>query len=223
MKCTSCGAETQGKFCEYCGSEIPQEKANISITNNYYDSKKPDEYTQADNNSGKCPKCGNSKIKFKREQIGTTTLSRSRKNYLDSGRQGQSVSQSAYRTVGVCQSCGYTWNPNETAKASGRKTWLWVLGWLCIFPLPLTILMLRKKDMKPMIRYGIIAVAWVAYFAIGIFGNSGAGASQTGTTTSYYESVQSGQATDSTLSAISEENTIIITTSKPNQSQKTSF
>ena len=37
MKCQFCGAETQpGKFCEYCGSELPQEKPAIQITNNYY-------------------------------------------------------------------------------------------------------------------------------------------------------------------------------------------
>lgn len=53
-----------------------------------------------------------------------------------------------------------------------RKTWVWVLGWLFIFPIPLTILMLRKKDMKPAIKYGIIAAAWIIYLAIGASGNS---------------------------------------------------
>lgn len=33
----------------------------------------------------------------------------------------------------------------EIVAPKKRKTWLWVLGWICIFPLPLTILMLRKK------------------------------------------------------------------------------
>ena len=46
------------------------------------------------------------------------------------------------------------------------KTWLWVLGWICIFPLPLTILLLRKKDMKPVLKYGIIVVAWIVYLLI---------------------------------------------------------
>lgn len=36
MKCPNCGAEAKGKFCEYCGSEMPKEKATINITNNYY-------------------------------------------------------------------------------------------------------------------------------------------------------------------------------------------
>ena len=171
MKCPSCGAESQGKFCEYCGSEMPQEKSTISITNNYYNSSASQENIEIDNNIGKCPKCGNAKITFKRERVATATQSQSRKNYIGSGRQGKSTSQSAYRTVGVCQNCGYTWNPNEINKPSRKKTWLWVLGWICIFPLPLTILLLRKKDMKPAVKYGIIAVAWLLFLAIGLLGN----------------------------------------------------
>ena len=196
MKCPSCGAETQGKFCEYCGSEMPKENSTVNITNNYYGGAAPQEQTEVDNNVGKCPKCGNSKITFKRERVGTATQSRSRKNYIGTGRQGQSVSQSAYRTVGVCQNCGYTWNPNATNKGSGKKTWLWVLGWICIFPLPLTILLLRKKDMKPAVKYGIIAVAWLLFFVIGMSGNSETDVPQTDTPPSYNESVQGDQTTD---------------------------
>lgn len=159
MKCPNCGAETHGKFCEYCGSEMPQEKSTVNITNNYYGGTVYSEPSESGNNFGKCPKCGNSKIIFKRERVAAETQSHSRKNYIGTGRQGEFVSQYVYRTIGVCQNCGYTWNPNTTNNSSGRKTWLWVLGWICIFPLPLTILLLRKKDMKPEIKYGIIAVA----------------------------------------------------------------
>ena len=53
-----------------------------------------------------------------------------------------------------------------------RKTWLWVLGWICIFPLPLTILLLRKKDMKPGLKWGIIIAAWVIYIVIGASGDT---------------------------------------------------
>lgn len=172
MKCPSCGAETKEKICEYCGSEMPQDKNNVNIINNYYGDHQ--ENNEVDNNVGICPKCGSSKITFKRERIGTVTKSNSRKNYLGTGRNGHSVSQSKYVTVGVCQNCGYTWNPNESEsnKKTGKKTWLWVLGWICIFPLPLTILLLRKKDMKPALKYGIIAVAWVLFLLIGILGNN---------------------------------------------------
>ncbi len=43
MKCPNCYAEASGKFCEYCGSEMPREKSvtNVNnssktIINNYY-------------------------------------------------------------------------------------------------------------------------------------------------------------------------------------------
>ena len=206
MKCPSCGAETQSKFCEFCGSEMPQEKPTVNITNNYYGGAVPQEHTEVENNFGKCPKCGNSKITFKRERVATATESRSRKNYIGTGRQRQSISQSAYRTVGVCQNCGYTWNPNTTNKGSGKKTWLWVLGWIFIFPLPLTILLLRKKDMKPAVKYSIIVVAWIAFFVIGMFGSSESDAPQIDTTPSYNETVQGDQTTDNTTDNIKDNN-----------------
>lgn len=111
VKCPNCGAEAKGKFCEYCGSEMPKEKTTINITNNYY------------------------------------------VNAEDKPHKKDSKSVKA------------------TTKNKKKRTWLWVLGWICIFPLPLTILMLRKKNMKPAVKYGIIAVAWLLFFAIGSSGN----------------------------------------------------
>ena len=76
-------------------------------------------------------------------------------------------------TVGVCKDCGYTWQADsEIETPKKRKTWLWVLGWICIFPVPLTILMLRKKGMKSAVKYGIIAAAWLIYIMIALSGNS---------------------------------------------------
>ena len=58
--------------------------------------------------------------------------------------------------------------PQEPPKK--RKTWLWVLGWICIFPVPLTIIMLSKEDMSKKARYGIIAAGWILYLLIGLGG-----------------------------------------------------
>ena len=89
--------------------------------------------------------------------------------------KGQSVVKVVYRTVGLCQNCGYTWNPNAKSANGGKKgdlTWLWVLGWIFMFPLPLTILLLRKNDMKPALKYGIIVATWLLYYIFGLFGDS---------------------------------------------------
>ncbi len=78
-------------------------------------------------------------------------------NYYSSEQSNDNVSQVS--------------NKNSNKK---KKTpiWLWVLGWICIFPLPLTILLLRKKEMKPAIKYGIIVIAWIIYILIGFSGTS---------------------------------------------------
>lgn len=62
--------------------------------------------------------------------------------------------------------------PIQQQPVKKRKTWLWVLGWIFIFPLPLTILLVRKKEMNPILKYGIIAVAWLFYLIIGFSGGS---------------------------------------------------
>ena len=62
---------------------------------------------------------------------------------------------------------------NSYTPTNKRKTWLWVIGWIFIFPLPLTILLLRKRNMVPAVKYGILAVAWIAYFIIVLTGKSG--------------------------------------------------
>ena len=51
----------------------------------------------------------------------------------------------------------------NTGGPKKRNTLLWVLGWLCIFPLPLTILLLRKKEMAPGKKYGFIVAVWSVY------------------------------------------------------------
>lgn len=55
-------------------------------------------------------------------------------------------------------------NPGQPPKK--RKTWLWVLGWICIFPVPLTILMVRNRKLSKPVKIGIIAAAWIVYLFI---------------------------------------------------------
>lgn len=116
---------------------------------------------------GKCPKCGNTKIIFSRERLGTVSKSYSQKSFIGIGRTRQSTSQSAYRTVGLCQTCGYTWECDSgVPKTNSKNLWLWVLGWLFVFPIPLSILIIRKKQMNLIVKIAIIAIAWMLFFAI---------------------------------------------------------
>ncbi|MBR7081893.1 MAG: hypothetical protein IKI49_04215 [Oscillospiraceae bacterium] len=106
-----------------------------------------------------CPNCGSPNISFIREKQGELKA-----------KKGTAIVRS---TIGVCKACGYTCTAtSKSQKKPKSKIWLWVLGWILIFPVPLTILMLRKKDMKPALKYGIIAVAWIVFLAIGFFGKT---------------------------------------------------
>lgn len=51
-----------------------------------------------------------------------------------------------------------------------RKTLWWVLGWLFIFPLPLTILLARNNKMNKTLKIVLIAAAWVIYLGIAVSG-----------------------------------------------------
>jgi transcription elongation factor Elf1 len=46
-----------------------------------------------------------------------------------------------------------------------RKTWLWVLGWIFIFPVPATIL-IQRSNMNIVTRVFLIILVWVLYLAI---------------------------------------------------------
>lgn len=67
-----------------------------------------------------------------------------------------------------------TFNMNFGKPPKKRKTWLWVLGWIFIFPVPLTILMLRNQKLSKPVKIGIIVAAWIVYLIIGLAGG-GAG------------------------------------------------
>ncbi len=55
-------------------------------------------------------------------------------------------------------------NQNSTAEPKERKTWLWVLGWIIIFPVPLTIIVARSKKLAVWLKAVIIIAAWLLYF-----------------------------------------------------------
>ena len=67
-----------------------------------------------------------------------------------------------------------TFNMNFGKPPKKRKTWLWVLGWIFIFPVPLTILMLRNQKLSKPVKIGIIVAAWIVYLILGrVGGGSG--------------------------------------------------
>ena len=166
MKCPNCGAETSAsKICEYCNSELPQDKPVVNITNNYYES------TGNQSNEptvGKCPKCGSNNIKFQREKIGSIGKSQSHKSAFSNTRNSNSVRQNAYRTIGLCQNCGCTWNPDDNGTSSVKKSWVFWLIAILFRPISLSIWFYKTPKIKLEKKWKIIilAVVWILLFVI---------------------------------------------------------
>ena len=128
--------------CPNCGADIGNEKKC--------------QYCGSTIARPKCPECGSPNVSFKRE------------NQKEIHKR--KTKEVIRKTIGICGDCGYTWEPNDGQKKSNK--WmivLWILGWIYIFPIPLTIIMVRKKDMKAVLRYGIAFVGWVVYFLLIVF------------------------------------------------------
>lgn len=59
----------------------------------------------------------------------------------------------------------------EREQPKKRHTGLWVLGWVFLFPVPVTILTLRSK-LHAAWKALIILAAWGAYVALALYGKS---------------------------------------------------
>lgn len=59
-----------------------------------------------------------------------------------------------------------------------RKTWLWVLGWIFLFPLPLTILMLRNQKLNKKVKFAIVVISWILYLIIATSGGAGSASAE---------------------------------------------
>ena len=83
---------------------------------------------------------------------------RAQEEYARSQRQGQ---YQAPTTL--------PYQPEQPKKK--HRTWLWILGWIYIFPVPLTILMMRNKRLNEKLRMGIIIATWIIFIALMISAN----------------------------------------------------
>lgn len=52
---------------------------------------------------------------------------------------------------------------SEQVQPKRRKTFLWVLGWIFIFPLPLMLIVIKSKELPVWVKVLIIVAAWIVY------------------------------------------------------------
>lgn len=136
--------------CQYCGAEIAPGNTVCNFCGAQITPAMRMEQQQL--NKAGCPRCGSANIAFNWAVNGAVN-----------GKKGAAMPQAA---MGFCKDCGYTWQTTEQQKK--RKTWLWVLGWIFIFPLPLTLILVKRDTMKPIVKYGLIAIAWIFWLLLGM-------------------------------------------------------
>ena len=167
MKCPNCGAESSsGKICEFCNSELNSEKSVVNITNNYFENNNA-QSTDAD--TGKCPKCNSGNVKFQREKLGYVGTSQSYNSVFSSAKNTSSSRQNTYATIGICQNCGYTWDPNAEEVSSPNKKGLlfWIVA-ILFWPISVSVWFYKTEKIKleKKWRVVILAVAWVFIIAM---------------------------------------------------------
>ena len=114
----------------------------------------------------KCPNCGAEVTGNFCEYCGSemvkepTVINITNNYYSDNQTQNQGQTQQQPQVVYVERTI------EEQPKKKGNLVW-WILGWLCIFPIPATILLYRKK-MNNTAKWIIIACIWLFYILLGV-------------------------------------------------------
>ena len=149
------------KICKFCGTEVQDSEKNCSACGGNEFKHKCSNCGTVFENANFCPTCG---IKVGEKP----------KKCPKCGKEYFSA---------ACPDCGYTVNNDnnnsnnsgpteiyvrvETPNERRGKLFLWIIGWIFMFPLPLTILLIKyKKPEKKALRIIIIAVAWLLYILI---------------------------------------------------------
>lgn len=123
-----------------------------------------------------CPRCGSHNITFQLRHAGTTSTTNYYRHGVKSswiipaGRKTRS-SQTHQKSVGLCQSCGYSW-----VASSEKSGWFYLLC-ILFFPITLVVLLVKAiinfiqkpsdkltKKQKIMIVCGVIGL----FFIIGM-------------------------------------------------------
>ena len=123
-----------------------------------------------------CPKCGaNLRIDADRKQAfceycGTQILIDDEVQHLqidNAESAGYAFEKGRQRAQNEAQTQRYYTTQTQPAPRKKKIIW-WVLGWIFIFPIPLTMIIARNKKLKTVVKVGIIIAAWVVYLLIGI-------------------------------------------------------
>lgn len=131
-----------------------------------------------------CPHCG-APLKVDEsinqvicEYCGMTTLiehDKAQPAEVDSEQAGYDFEKGRQRAQ--AELARQTYQPRQTytpVQPKKRHTFWWVMGWIFIFPIPATILIVRSKKLHWILKVVLVLVLWGLYFAIAMTGSKNA-------------------------------------------------
>ncbi|MDO5027263.1 MAG: hypothetical protein Q4E50_05490 [Tissierellia bacterium] len=138
-KCSNCGSiYDKGNFCPTCGVKTGATPKKCPVCSLEY-------YSPA------CPNCG-----YKANYVDTS-------NFYEVDRPDEKETEVLEKTSKKGQGKEQTKKLEKTPKKINPI--IWILLWIFIFPLPITILLNRNKKMKKWIKVIILVFVWLIYLA----------------------------------------------------------
>lgn len=146
------------KVCKYCG-------------------------TESRDTAHSCESCGSKEFDFKCENCGKVFDSEFCPSCgVRAGEKAKKCPNCGKKYFSnACPDCGYVAQSGQAVyntyqnnyyPPKKRRTWLWVLGWIFIFPVPLTIIILRQDKLNTTLKVALIIVSWLVFFGFAFMGNS---------------------------------------------------
>lgn len=150
-KCNHCGKLFEGLACPDCGIRADAQAVKCPSCGRLY-------YASV------CPHCGYSPAK---ERDRTRALEQQRLQ-LEKEKERRLAAESEENRLRLEQQNRREKALKDEPAKKKRHTLLWILGWLLIFPLPLTILLTRKKSgfFGKLLKTAVILLAWLIYIGL---------------------------------------------------------
>lgn len=87
---------------------------------------------------------------------------------FSAGGSGHSINigkNGVRQTIGI-PGTGLSYSKRIGGKSKGSGLWIVFLLLIAFFPIPITILLLKKENIKPKVKYGLIAATWLIYIVL---------------------------------------------------------
>lgn len=154
VSCSSCGSKDFKKKCPNCGTVY--ENGNFCSVCG----------VRADAKAKICPSCGCKYFSSACPECG----------YRAEGQASKTAYGGQDTPLVIWEIANPDIKPEEAQNSSGKKskasqnkklkTVLWVMGWIMIFPIPLTILIRRNEKIKKFWKVVLIILVWLVYLGI---------------------------------------------------------